>query len=121
MSKKGGSDFLGDRMRAVTGGTKPEGRRVSIGQTPAPAKAVRNKRAAERRSAFKEGLFFAPTGEHVKIVLKNISDTGAQIGFFTGGTAISGHGTLSVPTLGLQGKVRVVWKDQNTAGLQFLD
>lgn len=118
-SKKSGSDLLGDRMRSVTGGSKPQPRQIQFGQTPTSKKSVRNnKRQSERKEAFKQGLFLSASGERVQIVLKNISDTGARVDFFSG-TAIFGQGELIVPSLGIKRSVRVVWKDQNSAGLRF--
>jgi hypothetical protein len=107
-------------MRAVSG-AKPISHGAANEQgSPAP-KPVRNRRRAERKGAFKQGVLISSSGEEVQIVLKNLSETGARVDFFRGGSAIVGRAVLSVPTLGLKRNVRIAWKDQNSAGLEFVD
>ncbi len=116
--KKSGPGSLSDRMRAVTGGgPKSPSDHVQPGQGPASPKTVR-KRRSERKDAFKQGELIA-AGTRVAIVLRNISETGARVDFFTGGTAILDRAQLVIPSLGLRRWVRVVWKDRNSAGLEF--
>ena len=59
------------------------------------------------------------TGARLEVVVKNVSKIGARVDFYAGGAEIVGLAQLVVPGLGLQRWVRVVWKDQNSAGLEF--
>ncbi len=117
--KKSASDLLAARIRAVTGGPKPAVNLAPPGQAAAAVKSVRNKRRAERREAFKQAVLVSPRGDRVPVVIKNMSDTGARVDFFSGGAGIVGRAQLVAPSIGLQKWVRVVWKDQNSAGLEF--
>ena len=114
MTKKNDNNPLTERMRAVSGANRAD---AAPGSS---AKPIRNKRRTERKSAFKQGILISSSGERVEIVLKNISDAGARIDFFRGGSAIAGEAVLSVPTLGIKRNVRIVWKDQTSAGLEFV-
>ena len=118
--KKRGPATLADRVRAATGGEeKLQTSRVQITQSLAATKTMRNERRSERKEAFKQGVLIFATGERMKVVVKNISAIGARADFSGGLTSIFGCAHLSVPALGLERKVRIVWKDQSSAGLEF--
>lgn len=110
---------LTDRIRGVSGAAKPGLRPAMTPSGPPVVKSGRNKRRSERKSTFKQSVLILATGERLNVVLKNISDHGALIGFFSGGGTIAGRAQLIEPSTGLKKWARVIWRDQNSAGLEF--
>ena len=82
-------------------------------------KGFAHKRRAPRRDEFKDGILTLPGGQRMQVVVKNLSDMGARVDFYAGASGIFGDVQLSVPSLAVNLRARVVWKNQSSAGLEF--
>ena len=112
---------LADRMRAVTAAQNRDAVRALTQASPGAARALRCRRRAQRSDKFKQALLIAVSGVRIKVVVTNISATGARVEFYSGSSEIFGRILLQEPSLGLKKWARVVWKEQNSAGLEFED
>jgi hypothetical protein len=117
-NNKKSTDLLAARMAAVTIGSKPAVTLTPTANTPKPVKFGRTKRS-DRKDSFKQGLLVLGNGERLDCVIKNVSETGARVDFFRGGSGIAGRVKLLDQSTGTQRWAQVVWKDQNSAGLKF--
>lgn len=73
---------------------------------------------SERAPTFREGNLLLAGGTKERVVVRNISATGARVDFFSAG-ALSSRVLLSARSLGIQRWARVVWSDAHSAGLEF--
>jgi hypothetical protein len=74
----------------------------------------------ERRSVFKNGVLDMIGGGKLDVVVKNVTSKGARIEF---------HERILLPAevnfvssmLGIRKRARVVWQEENSAGLEFIN
>lgn len=111
--KKNGGTSLTDRVKAVSGHDMSEQR--SYVDTH-----IRKGDRAPRESTYKQATIQMRTGERVPVVVKNISKTGARIEFFKD-VQLSDVVYLMEPTLDIRTWCDVVWEDDKSAGLNFLE
>ncbi len=115
-AKKGG-DLLAQRLKAISGRGEFEATDV---QEPVVYKAVGRRARAIRKPTFKQGTLLLPGGDRMSVVVKNISDTGARVDFFTR-ALLPPYVVLAEPSLRLRRKSSVVWQVDGSAGLHFVD
>lgn len=111
--KKNGANALTDRIKAVSGhDTSEEHHYVDT--------HIRKGDRAPREATYKQATIQMRTGERVPVVVKNVSETGARIEFFKD-VFLSDVVYLMEPTLDIRTWCDVVWEDDKSAGLHFLD
>jgi hypothetical protein len=117
MSKK--SDYgakkgaLTDRIRQVA-----ERKAPPAFQPPPPPPRPKQQRQ-DRRVLFREGYVILESGQKVRVVIKNLSNTGARVEFFSQ-TMLPEEVVLSEPILKLRRQARVIWQREGVAGLRFV-
>jgi len=106
-------DSLAERVRDLAARPKT---------TSAPIESASRKKSerAERAATFKNGAVTFESGERFAVVVKDVSDTGARIEFFTR-TTLPSEFILTEQSLRLKRRARVVWHSAGSAGVQFLD
>ena len=87
-------------------------------QSAEPAPPKRNARAP-RQPVYKNGALVLENDHKLKVVIKNLSATGAYVEFFIK-TDLPDHVILTEPTLPLKRRARVVWQRDGAAGLLFV-
>lgn len=115
-AKKGG-DILAERLKAISGRGEFE---ATDHREPVVYKAVGKRQRASRKPTFKQATLLLPSGDRMDVVVKNVSDTGARVDFFSR-IQLPPTVILSEPTLRLRRKASVVWQGEGSAGLHFLD
>lgn len=73
-----------------------------------------------RVAQFKNGSLIFPDGARIVVVIKDLSETGARIEFFSH-TVLPQQALLVEPMLKLRREARVVWQIGGAAGLQFIE
>jgi len=115
---KRGADVLAERMKAISG--RGDFEATDVRREPVVYKAVGRKARSPRKPTFKQATLMMATGERLEVVVKNVSDTGARIDFFSR-VQLPTHVFLSEPTLRLRRKASVVWQTDGSAGLHFIE
>ena len=92
---------------------------VSPKQPSASPEGRSEGRKKPRTRTFKEAVLISQTGVRIPVVVSNCTDAGARVDFARGGPDIFGNVVLLQPSLNLNKRGRVVWKNQNSAGLEF--
>ncbi len=111
--KNQGGSALTDRIKAVSGHDTSEER--SYVDTH-----IRKGDRAKRDPTYKQATIQLRGGERLPVVVKNVSDTGARIEFFKD-IPLSDVVYLIEPTLNIQTWCDVVWEEDNSAGLHFIE
>jgi hypothetical protein len=104
-------DVLASRLKAIA--AKP-----ALEQAEYTTLNLKNGRAP-RNATFKQATLTLSGGERFDVVMKNISDSGARVEFFSKGV-LSEYVTISEPTLRLKLRARIMWQTDGAAGLQFI-
>lgn len=91
----------------------------SIAERPAPSRSVAPTRAA-RQSVFRNATIILDGGARFTVAIKDLSDGGARIEFFQD-LPLDNEFVLSEPVSKLRRRVRMTWRKERAAGLQFLD
>jgi hypothetical protein len=108
---------LEDRVKRLTDALDKPG-----GKASAPTVPVSRSRArAPRQATFTPAALVFDGGVRLEIVVKNISETGAQVQSSPGGTLVGREADLVAPTLGRRRRARIVWQKAGFLGLRFLD
>ncbi len=107
-------DTLSERVRQLSGpkqtasgSTEPAAPRTKAARTP-------------RQPVYKNGALTLGDGQKLKVVIKNLSATGAYVEFFVK-TDLRGDVVLTEPTLPLKRWARVIWQRDGAAGLEFIE
>jgi hypothetical protein len=111
-NKPSAKGALTDRLRQVAE------RKTQAFQEPAPPPRKTTERA-ERRQVFREGYVILPSGQKLRVAIKNLSSTGARIEFL-GQSELTDEVLLLAPMLELRQRARVVWQLNGAAGLHFI-
>lgn len=104
---------LTDRVRQVA-----DRKAQPIPEPPPPPRKTEER--AERRQVFREGCVILPSGQKLRVAIKNLSSTGARIEFLEQ-TEFTDEVLLSAPMLELKRRARVVWQRGGAAGLRFIE
>ena len=104
---------LSERVRRLAGPTS-----IAI-PSPEPTPRRNATERTPRQPVYKNGALLLEGGHKLKVVIKNLSDTGAYVEFFVK-TDLPHHVILSEPTLPLKRWARVVWQRDGAAGLVFM-
>jgi hypothetical protein len=75
---------------------------------------------AERERVFRQATLVFPDGHRMAVVVKDVSTTGARIEFFQH-IRLPEEVMFLEATLKLRKRARVVWQEDGTVGLAFLD
>ncbi len=89
---------------------------VSLKNLPPPEPV---KRASERRDVFKFGLVLTVFEPEMKCIVKNISPDGAMI-VLEGAIALPERFRLAIDGYAAPAPVRLVWQEEDEAGLAFV-
>lgn len=111
-SKRPPPGALGERIRRVAERSPPTAHDFRPTRKPAER--------ADRRPLYREGFLVFESGQKMRVAIKNLSDSGARIEFFSRAD-LPDHVWLSEPILKLRRRARVVWQRDHTAGLFFMD
>jgi hypothetical protein len=106
---------LADRLKKIAT-TKPP----AIDPASQPVRSVSRPTREERRAVFKNGILEFTGGAKLDVVVKNVTTKGARIEFHER-VMLPGEVQFASPMLGIRKRARVVWQDENTAGLEFID
>jgi|GEM_PF-1414323 len=114
--KPGDKTALNDRVRQL--GEKKAA--PSYAEPPPSARTpMRSERKrAERHPQYKQGVIVIDGYEKMKVIIKDISVTGARIDYFVR-RELPQFVVLQEATLRLNHRARVVWQDGSSAGLTF--
>lgn len=116
------------RSKTPRAGSGLTDRVQQIAQRPAQApkpefiaqEKARAKPRAERRALFRNGGLLIDDGQRVAVAIKNLSDSGARIEYFTK-MDLPDYVTLVEPTLKLRRRAQVIWQTDGAAGLMFVE
>jgi hypothetical protein len=84
-----------------------------------PAAPVTSKTRPARKPVFKNGSLIMDDGQRLTVAIRNLSDAGARIEYFSA-THLPSEVTLTEPTTKLHRRARVAWQHGNCAGLEFV-
>ena len=114
--------MLGTRRMSVPKKLSARVKRIATAPTCAPQAPDYGKfdKRAERTTGWRPGTLIFLGGERLKVVVKNISDTGARIEFVRS-TQLPERVQLVEPIRGVKRSAYVIWQDWGVAGLQFVD
>lgn len=87
---------------------------------PAPPPLSKRQQRAERERVFRQATLVFPDGHRMAVVVKDVSTTGARIEFFQH-IRLPEEVMFLEATLKLRKRARVVWQEDGTVGLAFLD
>jgi hypothetical protein len=111
-SKPPAKGALTDRVRQLAERkTQPVAREVA---TPR-----KEEQRPARRPLFRQGFIVFESGQKLRVAVKNLSETGARLEFFTQ-SELPDEIILVEPTLDLRRRARVVWQRAGVAGVRFV-
>lgn len=102
---------LADRVRQVSERPRFE---------PPPAPMKRQNQRPPREPTFRNGTISWEGGDRLKVVIKDLSESGARVEFFIH-QPLPDVVLISEPTQKLRRQARVVWQRSGVAGLKFID
>ena len=105
---------LSERVRRLTAPTSTP---VPSADLPPPRRNATER--VSRQPVYKNGALLLENDHRLKVVIKNLSVTGAYVEFFIK-TDLPDHVILTEPTLPLKRRARVVWQRDGAAGLLFV-
>jgi hypothetical protein len=110
--KPSGKRGLSDRVRSVAERKPPQ-----VPKEASPPRAQEER--PDRRPTFRQATLIFDSGQSMGVAIKNISNTGARIEYFTHAN-LPDELVLHEPTMTLRRRARVVWQRQGMAGLKFI-
>lgn len=93
--------------------------RAAAQQNPSQSELRRNKRNLQRTETWQRCILVGDMGQRLDGILLDYSQSGGRVRFRTH-QSLPQSFTLSVPTLGINHRVRTVWQSHGDAGLAFV-
>lgn len=106
-------DVLSKRLAAISSATP------TVTSAPITPPKSRRKERSPRESVFRPGKLYTSKNVFLPCVIRNISETGAQVRMESD-QQLPEIVVLRLVQSGITKKARVIWRDENDIGLHFL-
>jgi hypothetical protein len=114
--KRNDESAFADRVKRVAAASRSD----EAKRNPDRVAVDRRKNSSARQPAYAAAAIVLASGERLEVIVANVNEDGAEVRT-NRRLVVTPVFDLIVPTLGLNRQARIVWRNANIYGLEFLN